>query len=270
MDWLHPIDPSELNPIPQDWFVRPPDFVGVASRNSGTSWWYQNLIEHPSVVPNRLKRKELNFFNHFGYKGIDAAAANQYLSAFASPKGCLCGEWSPSYLNFPLAVDYLAQAAPDTKILAVVRNPVDIVLSAWNRQGMIREQRMDLQGDRLYVYRNFSMFPNVFLSANLYKPLKRLLKFFHRSKVLLIQYEKCMIDPEGEIRKVFRFLNIDEHFPPRGILTPGDHETNSAFPHDERTRQRIAEYFFNDVAAFHRLFTDIEISLWRDFGVANG
>jgi hypothetical protein len=30
-----------------DWVVGPPDFVGVGTQRSGTTWWWQLLCDHP-------------------------------------------------------------------------------------------------------------------------------------------------------------------------------------------------------------------------------
>ena len=117
---------KDLKPIPEDWTIKGPHYVGIASPKAGTSWWNRMILEHPNVKLSRVDRKELCFFCHFGYRGIDAEAIKTYKSAFAVPEGCICGEWTPVYLNFPMAVDYLAEAVPDIKLLAIVWS-VDVI-----------------------------------------------------------------------------------------------------------------------------------------------
>lgn len=138
-----PFEPRDLLPVPEGYEVRPPDFVGIASAKAGTSWWYRLLLEHPAIKPNRLATKELTYFRHFGHRGPGPAAIDTYRQAFAAPRCCICGEWSPMYLSYPLAINYLAQAAPDTKLLAIVRNPVDRVRSFLNHALSIPARPME-------------------------------------------------------------------------------------------------------------------------------
>lgn len=264
-----PFNYSDMDSVPMGRHIGPPDFVGVASGKAGTSWWYKLLIEHPSVTPNRLNRKELNYFIHFAYNGIDSNAIEKYRNAFATPKNSICGEWSPGYLNFPFAIDYLAAAVPETKILAIVRNPVDRILSAQNQQLSKRAGMLGLKGNRLYIFQKFSIFPNVLFMSFLYNPFKRLLRHFHRSQILLLQYEKCRIEPEEEIKKTYSFLNIDEQFVPPSLRKPVNKKPYLIPRLDENARKRLAEYFFDDVMAFLQLFPEIDISLWKDFDSKN-
>ena len=43
----------------------PPDFIGVGTQRSGTTWWFQTLLGHPQIRPPRGRRKELHFFDRF-------------------------------------------------------------------------------------------------------------------------------------------------------------------------------------------------------------
>ena len=264
--WLtRPFEERDMAPVPPGWIIGPPAFVGIASGKAGTSWWYKLLMEHPSVKPNRLNSKELTYFNHFGYNGIESQQIETYRHAFAAPKGCISGEWSPSYLNFPLAINYLANTAPETKILAIVRNPVDRILSAQNQQLVKRIKILNLKDDRSNIFKTFSVFPNVFLNTFLYMPFKQLLKLFKRSQILILQYEKCKQYPEREIEKTYHFLNIDEHFIPPGLNESVNRIPYSIPPFSKNARKLIAEYFLDDVNYFKKLFPEIDISLWKDF-----
>jgi hypothetical protein len=260
-----PFTEESLRPVPEGWEVRPPDFIGIASGKAGTSWWYRLLMEHPSVEQNRLGRKELSYFYHFGYREMTRHAADVYRQAFAAPQGAICGEWSPAYLTYPLAVRHLAETVPEAKLLALVRNPVDRVLSAQNQQTTDRMRYMNLDGEREYVFKTFSILQVVLFHSLLFHPFRQLLSSFERSQLLLLQYEKCSIDPAGEIARTYGFLGIDETFSPPS-LTRRVNTTPYSLPKlTDRERRVLAGYFHDDVHAFAELFPEIDLSLWPDF-----
>lgn len=262
---IRPFEGKELLPVPTGNQIGPPDFVGIASGKAGTTWWWRLLQEHPAVAPNRLKRKELCYFYHFGYHGIGSQAIETYRQAFAAPTDGICGEWSPGYLHFPFAIEYLAKAAPDTKILALVRNPVDRVLSAQNQQLSRRAQMLDLKGERLELFKIFSIFPSVMQQSALYAPFHRLLELFDRSQVLLLQYERCVQNPTVEIARTYRFLGIDDTFIPSGLQKRVNQKPYLLSKLTDDERMRIAEYFAEDVQTFVKLFPETDLSLWPDF-----
>lgn len=260
-----PFGIENLRSTPESWRVRPPDFVGIASGKAGTTWWYQLLLEHPSVEPNRLNRKELSYFYHFGYGGIGARNISTYRQAFAAPQGSICGEWSPGYLNFPFAVDYLAETAPEAKLLAIVRNPVDRVVSAQNQQLSKRAKFMNLKGSRAYIYKTFSIFESVIFNSFLYSPFKQLLRNFDRDQLLLLQYEKCKMDPAAEIAKTYRFLGIDDTYIPKSLNREVNKSAYLIPKPQEYQRGLLADYYREDVNSFVNLFPGIDLSLWPDF-----
>lgn len=260
--WKRSFRIEDLCPVPEDYLVGPPDFVGIASSRAGTSWWYQLLLDHPEVRPNRLGVKELRCFYHYDYRGPDSGAIEAYRQGFAAPRGCICGEWSPLYLSYPLAIRYLAQAAPQAKLLAIVRNPIDRLLSAINLQLALRKQSGKLGEERSYV---IDRFMNVMSHGLFHQPFQRLLKVFDRSQLLVLQYEQCRRDPRTEIGRTYRFLGLADTYIPKDIR-----QKVNVLPHivpefrpDERAR--ILDYFIDDVHAFAELFPEIDLSLWPDF-----
>lgn len=262
---LRPFMERDMAPLPPHWSVGPPNFVGVASGKAGTTWWYRLLIEHPSVKPNRLNRKELCYFYHFGYKGMTGQSIETYRKAFAAPENCICGEWSPGYLNYPLAIDYLAKTVPETKILVIVRNPVDQVLSAQNQILSKQAKILHFKSDRAYLYKTFSVFQVAFFNSFLYKSFQRLLELFDRSRVLILQYEKCKLSPRQEIAKTYCFLGIDDQFIPPSLNKKINKKAYLVPKLKPDERAYLSGYFYEDVMAFVKSFPEIDLDLWEDF-----
>jgi hypothetical protein len=260
-----PFEPRDLVPVPEGYVVKPPDFVGIASAKAGTTWWYRLLIEHPAVKPNRLAAKELTYFRHFGHRGPGADAIETYRQAFAAPKGCLCGEWSPIYVSYPLAVNYLGQAAPDAKLIAILRNPVDRTRSFLSHALSIGAQRPDLGRPGARPRNALSMFRAAVSSGLLCESFVRLLRVFDRSKLLLLQYERCALDPGFEIARTYRFLGLDDSFIPASIdrkVNVRPYVVPQLEPHE---RAILADYFSDDVRGLAELFPELDLSLWPDF-----
>ncbi len=262
---LRPFVTGDMHPLPRGWKTGPPAFVGVASGKAGTSWWYTLLLAHPRVKPNRLREKELCYFYHYGYRGLDSEAISTYRQAFAAPEDSLCGEWSPGYLAFPLAVDYLAEAAPEAKILVIVRNPVDRFLSSLNQSLAVHTPFLGLRGDRAAVLRKFSLFPAAISHSRWYESSCRLLRLFDRKQLLVLQYEKCKNDPGIEIAKTYRFLGLDESFVPPNLPQRVNVRPYVVPRLRVEERVRLARYFADDVRAFAGLFPEIDLSLWPEF-----
>lgn len=254
----------DLRPVPDGYRTGPPDFVGIASGRSGTTWWYQLLLEHPSIKPNRLNEKELSFFFHFAVDNMTPAHATTYRQAFAAPPGCLCGEWTPGYLCYPMAIQRLAETAPETKLLAIVRNPIDRFFSAINHRKHIPDRDFGLRGTRAYRYRTFAVF-HVVIAQSLYgSALRHVLRRFDRSRLLVLQYEHCVREPSTHIARTYRFLGLDDSFVP-----PSLNKRINALPYSEEpdttARAALADYFRDDVATLYELFPELDQSLWPDF-----
>ena len=258
-------EPEDLLPIPEGYLVRPPDFVGIACAKAGTSWWYQLLLDHPAIVPNRLETKELTYFRHFGHRGPGPAAIDIYRQAFAAPRGCICGEWSPMYLSYPLAINYLAQAAPDTKLLAIVRNPVDRAWSFLNHALSGHARRMNPWRKRACVHDTLSHFRTAVSSGRYYDSFCRLLQVFDRSQLLLLQYEQCTRDPAFEIARTYRFLGVDDSYTPTSLSRRINVKPFTVPWFQPHERAILTDYFSDDVRSLVALFPEIDLSLWPDF-----
>ena len=262
---FRPFTKSELRNVPVNWNVNGPDFVGVGTGKAGTSWWYSLIMQHPQIEANRLGRKELSYFYHYGYSDIPECDIDTYKQAFAAPPGSLCGEWSPGYLNFPFCIEYLAKAAPKAKILIILRNPVDRTISQLNQLYSVRAKAFNLEPDMEYILKVYSFYPEALCHINYTRSLRQLLRYYDRSQLLILQYEKCQKDPIKEISDTYQFLGIDENFIPADIDKKINKRPYVVPPLNETERKRLAEYFSDDVFEIVNLFPEIELKLWSDF-----
>lgn len=265
-DWMAAcFTPDDLAPLPAGWKTGPPDFVGLGCGKAGGSWWYDLLLEHPQVVRNRLDAKELHYFCHFDFRGPDAAAVDLYREAFARPVGKLCGEWSGNFLNHPLSLGYLLDAAPEAKLLAIVRNPVDRAVSTWNQLRSARAPRLGLEGERARLLDDYSLFPEAIWSAQIAGAVRQLLDRVPRERLLVLQYEQLRDDPAPGFARTCEFLGIDAAFRPRDLRRAVNRRPYVVPRPDAAGRARLAGWFADDVRALASLLPGLDLALWPDF-----
>ena len=108
--------------------VGPPDFVGIGVSKCGTSWWFNLVLAHPDI--HGPIKKELLYFNRIFFErhrhtDCTDEELRAYHEWFPRPPGAKTGEWTPSYVFSYRLPPILRRAAPDAKILVLVRDPVE-------------------------------------------------------------------------------------------------------------------------------------------------
>lgn len=259
-----PFTRDDLQPLPDGWKIRPPDFVGVASGKAGTTWWYSLLLAHPQIKPNRLGLKETGYWYHFGYRHPSHEEISTYHEAFAAPKDCICGEWSPGYLTYPQTIDKLSYAAPDTKILVILRNPIDRFWSGYNQMLSLRLPHMNLDDQRADLFKKHSLIPASARESLVAPDIQRLLVLF-ANNVLVLQYEKCKLDPAGELARTYEFLGVDPSFRPTDLTNPVHAKSHTLPPLTGDERAWLSKYFANDVIELSHIVPGFDRRLWKDF-----
>ncbi len=103
----------------------PPDFIGVGTQRSGTTWMQRLLRDHPRIRLPRDQRKEQHFFDWFGKTEMTDADVARYHEQFPRPPGDIAGDWTPRYMRDVWTPRLIPRAAPDAKILVIFRDPVE-------------------------------------------------------------------------------------------------------------------------------------------------
>lgn len=239
--------------------------VGVGCGRSGSTWWWSLLLQHPQVVPSRLAPKELHYFQHFGWDGPDHEAIALYREAFAAPPGAVSGDGSFNYLTHPLALGHLWTAAPESRLIVLVRNPVDRFISTRDQLARVRLPWLGLTDDRAYVQETFSFWCEAFTHCRLADGIAVVQAHWDPARVLVLQFEQCIVDPAREYVRTCRFLGLDEGFVPTGLTRPVNQRPHRLAPPDAAARRRIADALARDVDATLAAWPTIDRRLWRDF-----
>ncbi len=197
-----------------------PNFFIVGAPKCGTTALYAYLRDHPHIFMPRVKEPHFFATDLKPYPIVQTPEAYAALFAERTPAQVAAGEASVYYLRSTAAIPNIRAFNPDARIIAMFRNPVDMVhalhaqllyvseepvadfQAAWRLQTR-RAQGLDLprrsRGSFLLQYREFGRFGT---------QVERLLATFPADQVKLIVYEDFAASPERVYAQVIRFLGL--------------------------------------------------------------
>ena len=244
--------------IPEDASIGPPDFIGVGVHKAGTTWWWALLVTHP-LVDGVPRRKELHLLERLRGGPISQEEKDWYYRQFPRSPGHLAGEWTPRYMAMPPMPQIILEVAPAAKLLAIVREPVERYrsgLKQWQDQTRRRSLKRDEKaGKREALMRGFYG-----------RQVERLLEAVGPQQLLVLQYERCVKHPSGELTRTLEFLGLPPFLPDSTLLTKRYNQTfgEKATLSTKEEAELVAEYE-PEVALLKRLVPDIDLSLWPRF-----
>ncbi len=248
-------DRQPVSPLaPDGWVPAAPDYVGVGTARSGTSWWDSLINAHPRVSRPAGTPKEVHFFDGRWDGALDESDIDRYHAFFARPAGHLSGEWTPGYMLDVWTPRLLQRAAPSARLLVLLRDPVERFRSG-----------RTLAENRFTVGSTARAAANAAFNRGIYADqLLRLWSVFPREQVLVLQYERCVADPAGELRRTYEFIGLDPFVPDdldvagRVNASRGPKVTLSAWQEDQLVRRYAPE---NERLAAQ--LPELDLSLWK-------
>jgi hypothetical protein len=245
--------PPEIPDCPAGWSVGPPDFVGIGVARAGTTWWFSLLTAHPDVCDVPTERKELHFFDQFWSGNFAQRDAVRYHQYFPRPAGRLAGEWTPRYMLDAWVPRLLKAAAPDAKLLVMLRDPV----ARYRSQLSIAVSRRGVQDASFAAATQDALARGMYLTQ-----LERVLHHFPRKQLLVQQLERCAADPEPELRRTYEFLGLEpSDFVPVGLA---ERINVGAPPFELRPElvEDITVTLAKEVRGLVQLFPELDPELW--------
>lgn len=231
----------------------PPDFVGVGVQKGGTSWWFELLLEHPDVYARPGIPKERHFLTRFCTRPFGPSEVADYHGWFPRTPGTVTGEWTPDYFAYPWVAPLLAEAAPDARLLVLVRDPVERF-----RSGLTFRLAMGAPHTSATV-------ADAVRQGFYARHLRRLLEFFPTGQVLVQQYERCTADPGAELARTQAFLGLAPHEPPeirREVNVSGGRKVSL----DPAAAARLADLYRPDSLELAEMVPTLDLSLWPSVG----
>jgi hypothetical protein len=202
-----------------------PDFLIIGAPKAGTTALYSALAQHPEVFMTRPKEPKYWLCDGApppAWRGPGDAhsqrewvwRAEDYSRLFSSaPEGSMRGESTPFYLWSRGAHRRIAEALPDVRLIAVVRDPIDRAYSNWMHlwsDGLEPlgdfEEAFNRQDDRVragwapfWRYRELGMYG---------EQLAHLRSYVDPARLLVLRYRDIVDDPRGAVDRACRFLGI--------------------------------------------------------------
>ncbi len=195
-----------------------PNFFIVGAPRCGTTSLYRMLQGHRQVF--MPEHKEPYFFTPDRRRKVRTEEEYLALFAGAGPQHAAIGEASAGYIFTPAALEGLRAFAPDARVVAMLREPVELVRS-FHRFLCERgeEDEADLEtawklqderagGRRIPPGCTHPLQLQYGLVASLGRHVRRTLDLFPRERVLLLFLEDLAADPAAVYARVLAFLGL--------------------------------------------------------------
>jgi len=247
-----PAGPPPPPDCPAGWRTAPPDFIGIGAQKAGTSWWHALIDAHPAVHRRPGQPKELHFFDTAWERGWSAADAERYARYFPRPAGGVAGEWTPGYVIDFWTPGLIARAAPEARILLLLRDPLDRF-----RSGLTHTD------DATAAALSHRDAAGAFQRGLYAQQLRRVLDAIPRERLLVLTYEACRADPAAEIARTYAFLGLPAHdLPPEAFAREVNPTTGRKVEPSAALRTALEEAYAIDLAELRTLLPDLDLSRW--------
>jgi Sulfotransferase domain len=237
-----------------------PDFLIIGTEKGGTSFLYWSLCQHPLV--EAAAKKEVHFFDAPKWlrKSIGWYRAQFPASTRKDGRRVITGEASPFYLFHPLAPYRASRTVPNTKLIAVLRNPVDRAYSAYRHRVLAGQENLSFEealeaeqkrtsgelekllSDESYHSRPYTKY--TYRLRGIYvEQLERWHEYFDPEQLLVLRSEDLFTNPTGTLWRVHEFLDLPKHdldmTAAMNMRNKGSYEQ----PMNPITRRQLEEYF---------------------------
>ena len=198
--------------------VRPNLFL-VGAPKCGTSALHGYLAQHPDVWMSEPKEP------HFFCSDVDAPFAirdpDAYAALFAKAEGNIVGESSATYLYSRVAAQKIRAACPDAAIIAMVRNPLEMLPSLHSQKRVNGTEPCATLAEALAAEPKRKMgelpavgaFPFYGDAARYTEQLRRYLDVFPPEQLHVIVFDDFKRDAAAVYAGVLKFLGLKPFSP---------------------------------------------------------
>jgi Sulfotransferase family len=222
---------AETAAVPSRPKGRVPDFFIVGHPKSGTTALHAMLRAHPQIFMPELKESwffvpELRARPQPGRTVKRPDTLEEYLALFepAAPAQRV-GEATPSYLRSRHAAGRIAQLQPDARIIAILREPASFlrsfhlqIMESYTETEKDLRTALALEGPRREGEKipPSCVAPEALMYSEHVRYVEQLRRYhdaFSHERVLVLIYDDFRNDNESTVRRVLRFLEVDDSTP---------------------------------------------------------
>ena len=236
-----------------------PNFFVIGPGRTGTTSLYHYLDQHPCITKSAYD--ELGYFDdnfHLGFNWYRSLFPTKFTQQKVESKykKFLTYDVTPGYIRRPWAARRISSYFPNTKLIAVLRNPVDKTYSHYNmgiNEGNEKRSFEEVIKYDLEQLENFSdsyskksddYFKNVvensFVARGFYlEQLDIWFKLFPKKQILVIKSEDLANRTTEVVNDVFNFLMLPEY----KIKNVIKHRVSNYSKMNSSTRKTLVEFF---------------------------
>ena len=205
--------------------MKKPNYIIAGFPKCGTTSLHHYLSEHPEIF--MPEQKELHFFTFKILsklkngpkdelvKETQINSSEKYLSYFQNVKKEIAiGDASPSYINYPSEFLKIKKYLNDPKVIIILRDPINRAYSNYlhlkreHRETMSFEDAIGAEDER--IKNKYSDFWYYKFNSTYYQKIVKAKTTF--SNVLILTIEELDKDPIITMKKVYKFLGVNNNF----------------------------------------------------------
>jgi hypothetical protein len=189
------------------------EFILAGAQKSGTTALHYFLSRHPNITMG--DQQEIHFFDNDALFVFEADYEELHKHYPPLGSSTIAGDCTPSYIYHKPAVERIWKYNPKSKLLILLRNPVDRAFAHWNMQRFrgrepldffdaVREEKTRITGAPPAEARRFAYVDRGFYAQQ----LERLFKIFPRDQVKAVKFEAFKEKQRETLTSIFSFLGL--------------------------------------------------------------
>lgn len=202
--------------------VRLPNFFILGAPKSGTTSLYEYLRTHPHVFMPHIKEPHFFASDFSTYRTVQSRSRYLDLFSGAGPEHTARGEASVFYLYSRSAVHEILQSNPAAKLIAILRNPVELVYSLHSQYvyGFDEDEKnfetawamqdARARGERIPPHCMEPAHLQYRAVGSLGEQINRLFATAPREQVKVILFDDLAADPQAIYHDVLAFLDLSQ------------------------------------------------------------